>query len=107
MMFEARSIAEVLPAIEMTVLLALLAMSWRRLLGFPRLLMRQPFLVFVVLSVVTFGVAFSSIGNLGILVRQRSLVLPLMLVVWCLPMASAASGHRGPAARVPLQQSAA
>ena len=86
MLFEARSIAEVLPAIEMTVLLAILAVSWRRLVGLPRLVMRQPFLLFVVVSVVTFGVAFSSIGNLGILVRQRSLILPLMLVLWCLPM---------------------
>ncbi len=107
MLFETRSIAEVLPAIEMTVLLALLAASWRRLVGLPRLVMRQPFLVFVVLSVVTFGVAFSSIGNLGILVRQRSLVLPLMLVVWCLPIASPTSGDRVQAARVPLKQRAA
>lgn len=85
LLIEARSIASMLPAIEMTALLALLVVSWRRLRNLPTLVMRQPFLVFVVLAVLMFGVAFSSIGNLGILVRQRSLVLPLMLVLWCVP----------------------
>ena len=85
LLIEARSIATMLPAIEMTVLLALLVASWRRLRNLPTLVMREPFLVFVVSAVLMFGVAFSSIGNLGILVRQRSLVLPLMLVLWCVP----------------------
>jgi hypothetical protein len=100
LLFEARSIAEVLPAIEMTALLVLLVSSWRRFSGLPRLLMRQPFLVFAVVSVVTVGVAFSTIGNLGILVRQRSLILPLMLVVWCLPLLSVRSDDEVPAPRV-------
>jgi len=85
LLIEARSIATMLPAIEMTALLALLVASWRRVRNLPTLVMRQPFLVFVVLAVLMFGVAFSSIGNLGILVRQRSLVLPLMLILWAVP----------------------
>ena len=48
-------------------------------------MLTTPYLVFAALCVVTFGVAFASIGNLGILTRQRSLVLPLLLVFWCLP----------------------
>ena len=43
---------------------------------------------------VTFGVAFSSIGNLGILVRQRSLILQLLLLFWCLPPIVFASERR-------------
>lgn len=85
LLIEARSISSMLPALEMTALLALLAVSWRRLASVPSMLTRVPFLVFVVLAVLVFGIAFSTIGNLGILVRQRSLVLPLMLVLWCLP----------------------
>ena len=41
----------------------------------------NPYLVFALVCVVTFGVAFASIGNLGILVRQRSLVLPAAVAV--------------------------
>ncbi len=48
-------------------------------------MLTTPYVVFALLCVVTFGVAFASIGNLGILTRQRSLILPLVLLFWCLP----------------------
>ena len=82
---EATDLATLLPAAEMTALLLVGVFSWRRLMHVPRLMLTTPYLVFAALSVVTFGVAFSSIGNLGILVRQRSLILPLLLVFWCVP----------------------
>ncbi len=82
---EAGTLAELLPAIEMTALVVLAWISWRRLANLPFLLLRTPYLVFVLLCIGTFGVAFSSFGNLGLLVRQRALVLPLLLVPWCLP----------------------
>ena len=69
----------------MTALLLVGIVSWRRLANAPKLMLTTPYLVFAALCVVTFGVAFASIGNLGILTRQRSLVLPLLLVFWCLP----------------------
>jgi hypothetical protein len=82
---EAGTLAELLPAVEMTALVVLALVSWRRLANLPFLLLRTPYLVFVLLCIGTFGVAFSSFGNLGLLVRQRSLVLPLLMVPWCLP----------------------
>ena len=85
LIIEAGGLTELLPAIEMTALLALAALWWRRFANLPRLLFGNPYLVFALVCVVTFGVAFASIGNLGILVRQRSLVFPLMLLFWCLP----------------------
>jgi hypothetical protein len=101
---EARTLAELLPAIEMTALLGLAACSWRRLANLPFLMLRTPYLVFVLLAVGTFGVAFASFGNLGLLVRQRSLVLPLLLVPWCLPewwpsVTRAVTDHRRPGRR--------
>ena len=69
----------------MTALLIVGIVSWRRLAHAPKLMLTTPYLVFAALCVITFGVAFASIGNLGILTRQRSLVLPLLLVFWCLP----------------------
>ncbi len=91
---EATDLATLLPAIEMTALLLVGVFSWRRLAHVPRLMLTTPYLVFAALCVVTFGVAFSSIGNLGILVRQRSLILPLLLVFWCVPPIVFASERR-------------
>jgi hypothetical protein len=91
---EASGIATLLPAAEMTALLLVGVFSWRRLLHVPKLMLVTPYLVFAALCVVTFGVAFSSIGNLGILVRQRSLILPLLLVFWCVPPIVFASERR-------------
>ncbi len=91
---EATNLATLLPAIEMTALLLVGAFSWRRLAHAPKLMLTTPYLVFAALCVVTFGVAFSSIGNLGILVRQRSLILPLLLVFWCIPPIVFASERR-------------
>jgi hypothetical protein len=85
LLFEARGLAAALPALEMTALLLVGIVSWRRLAHAPKLMLTTPYLVFAALCLVTFGVAFASIGNLGILTRQRSLVLPLLLVFWCLP----------------------
>ena len=69
----------------MTALLFVGIFSWRRLANAPKLMLTTPYVVFALLCVVTFGVAFASIGNLGILTRQRSLILPLVLLFWCLP----------------------
>ena len=69
-------------------------LSWRRLLNAPKLMLTTPYLVFAALCIVTFGVAFASIGNLGILVRQRSLVMPLLVLFWCLPPIVFASERR-------------
>ncbi len=85
LLFEARSLSQLLPAIEMTILLLIAARWWRRFASIPELALRNPYVVYGLVCVVTFGVAFASIGNLGILVRQRSLVFPLLLMFWCLP----------------------
>lgn len=82
---EASGLATLLPALEMTALLFVGIFSWRRLANAPKLMLTTPYVVFALLCVVTFGVAFASIGNLGILTRQRSLILPLVLLFWCLP----------------------
>ncbi len=85
LLIEARGLSSLLPALEMTVLLFVGIISWRRLANAPKLMLTTPYVVFALLCVVTFGVAFASIGNLGILTRQRSLILPLVLLFWCLP----------------------
>jgi hypothetical protein len=43
---------------------------------------------------VGFVMAFANIGNFGILVRQRTQLLPLFLVLLCLPPVAKAVGKR-------------
>ena len=85
LLIEADNVAELIPALEMTALLVLAAVSWRRIVNLPLMMLRTPYLVMAVVVLVMFGIAFTSIGNLGVLTRQRSLVMPLFLVPYCLP----------------------
>ena len=85
LLYEARSVAELIPAVEMTMLLALGVFSWRRLFNAFHMARSTPYLIFAAVVLCVFGLAFASFGNLGILTRQRSLVMPLFLLPWALP----------------------
>ena len=84
LLHEARSFAELIPAAEMTALFALALLGWRRILNIPQQLGRTPYLVLAFLVLIMFGLAFTTIGNLGILTRQRSLIMPLFMLFFCL-----------------------
>ena len=49
------------------------------------MLRRSPFTVLHVLVVVMGALAYTSFSNLAILVRQRSLLMPSLLFLLCLP----------------------
>lgn len=91
---EINSVATALPGVESMVLIGILLAGWRRLRSLPRVLADSPYLVGSLLTVFAFGLAFTTIGNLGILARQRSLVFPLMLLLWALPVFSRAPSKR-------------
>lgn len=83
--FEAHNTQARIASLEGLALLALFAWSWPRLRGIPRLLRDRPYVAFALVYAVLFCVAFSSIGNFGILTRQRVQVIPLALVLLALP----------------------
>lgn len=83
-LIEANSLSSLLPAIEMTGLVLLAALSLNRLAAVPLVLLRRPYLHFSIVTSAVFGLAFANIGNLAILTRQRSLILPLLVVPLCL-----------------------
>ncbi len=85
-LIEARGTTLMLTALEGTALLALLAVSWRRLIRLPHLALRQPYVAYAVSFVLVFCYAFSVVSNFGILARQRTQALPLLLVLVCLPL---------------------
>ncbi len=75
-----------LSSAEGMVLLGLVAVNYRRLASVPRLILKRPYVLFVASFVLVFIVAFSYIANFGILVRQRTQMLPLLLVFVALPV---------------------
>jgi hypothetical protein len=84
--WEARSVNSLIAAIEGLLLVGLFVASWRRLLSLPALLLRRPYLVFALSYVVVFSVGFSYLANFGILARQRTQMLPMVLVLLALPV---------------------
>ena len=82
---EARGLNQLLPAAEVSFLFLLGAVSWRRVTNLPRMLVRYPYVTFAVVVLIGFGIAWASFGNLGLLVRQRSVVAPFLVLLVCLP----------------------
>jgi hypothetical protein len=83
--FEAHNAQTVLAGLEGIFLLglSLLRIPWG--IGAVKSLRRQPYAAFALAYTGTFIFAFSAIANFGILVRQRSLMFPLFLVLLAIP----------------------
>ena len=72
-------------SLEGVLFLALIALSLPRLANVPRLILRRPFIAMAAAYCVGFIVAFSNVGNFGILTRQRAQLLPFIIILLCLP----------------------
>lgn len=97
---EARDLTGLLASAETMFLLGLMVVSWRRLARLPSLLLRANYLMFAAAFTAMFVYAFSSLGNFGLLARQRTQVLPLLFVLLCVPAVVARPTRgRGPAWR--------
>lgn len=83
--YEAGGLLPLLSSLEGLFLLVLLWRFGRPLLRLPRYLRRHPYVTFCLSYVLFYAVVFSGFSNFGILVRQRSLVLPAFLVLVALP----------------------
>ena len=83
--WEASSSQALIASAEGTVLLVLGAASVKQLMRLPKYLFQVPYVAYALTYTVMFVIAFSSIGNFGILTRQRTQVLPLVLVLLVLP----------------------
>lgn len=94
--WEASNGQSLIAAAEGTMLLVLAVLSVRRLMRLPRHLFRVPYVAYAVAYTTMFVIAFSSISNFGIMTRQRTQVLPLLLVLLVLPEESAPVERRTP-----------
>ncbi|CAN5658087.1 hypothetical protein BH10ACT3_BH10ACT3_14010 [soil metagenome] len=84
--WEASGVGTLISAAEGAIIGVLFVVSWRRLLRWPGSAWRRPILVFGALYCLMFVVAFSSIGNAGILARQRVQLLPLLFLAFAVPV---------------------
>jgi hypothetical protein len=78
---EASSPGMLLSSIEGLLLLGLSIWTLPTMWANRRIVRRTPYMIYSMAFTVAFIIAFSSIFNLGIIARQRSQVIPLLLVV--------------------------
>ena len=103
-LFEAHNAQAAVTALESTVLLGLAIARWRPILRTVRRFRRLPYVTFVVVYGLLFVVAFSSIGNFGIIARERVQLLPFFFVLLAAPGVGARR-LRPPAPSTPTQRS--
>jgi hypothetical protein len=85
LLFEAHGAGQLLSALEIAVFMGVCVLSWRRVAHLPGLIFTNPFIAFAMTSLFFSGLAYTSFANLGLLARQKSLLLPLMFLIPCLP----------------------
>ena len=82
---EAHNSQALLAALETSFLLVLSVLRFRWILAAFHSFRRQAYVTLSVVYTGVFVLAFSAIGNLGILARQRVQMLPFFLVLLCVP----------------------
>lgn len=83
--FRAHGLTQLAASLENVFLLGLLVTSWRRLATAARTCLRRPYVLAAIVFSLVWIVLFASIGNLGILARERTQLVPWLLVLVCLP----------------------
>ena len=82
---EAHNIQAQLSSLEGVLLLLLTLAAIPRLMRLPRSALRSPYLAFSAAFTLGFIFAFSNFSNFGLLARQRTQLLPFLLVMLALP----------------------
>ncbi len=76
---------ELLAAAENTFIAVLILFSLRQLRMVPRATFARAYVMMCVVYSVFFVYAFASLGNLGLITRERTLLFPYLLVLLCIP----------------------
>ncbi len=91
--FNAHGKSQWISALEDSVLVVVLLYSLRQLWYVPRVALARPYVALCLFFTGSFLYAFASLSNLGLISRERTVMLPFFLVLLCIP--------RGPARRPP------
>jgi hypothetical protein len=87
--FNARSITQITASIENTLIFAAIVYSLRRLRYLFRVCAQRPYVLMCLFYCVGWFYAFAALGNLGLITRERTLVLPMLFAVLAIPVARA------------------
>ncbi len=85
--FQARSVTQLVAALENTLILVVILMSFRQLRCLFRIIFLRPYVLVALLYSLVFMYAFAALGNLGLITRERTLLLPLLFVLLAIPVA--------------------
>jgi hypothetical protein len=96
--FETHNAQALAASLEGVFLIVLFFLSAPRLRTLPRTVLRRPYVALASAYNLGFVVAFSNVGNFGILTRQRAQLLPFLLVLVALPRRDEQVRHGGPPA---------
>jgi hypothetical protein len=80
-------------AVENSLIVAVVLLSLRRLRFVPRVALARSYVAMCLLFTGAFIYAFASLGNAGLIERERTVMLPFLLVLLCIPRGER---HRGP-----------
>lgn len=86
--FEASGIEQLLTSLEAIFLFGLCVVSWRRLASVPFRLRDDPYVAYAFSMLLMMIFVLGTIGNFGILARQRSQVMPFVFVLLCVVVSS-------------------
>ncbi len=83
--FNAHGGGEWFEALENTVVLVVVLTSLRSLRILPRASLARPYLIMCTIFTILFCYFFASLGNLGLITRETTVVLPFFLAMLCIP----------------------
>jgi hypothetical protein len=85
----AHSATQFLAALENTVILIVILLSLPQLRILLRTGLQRPYVMMMLFYSLAFLYVFAALGNLGLITRERTLLLPMLLVLMAIPIAPA------------------
>ena len=86
--FNAGSLSQAVQSVENTLIVAVVIYSLRRLRYLFRVCAQRPYVLMALFYCIVFFYTFAALGNLGLITRERTLVLPFLFIVLAIPVAS-------------------
>ena len=83
--FNAHGSGEYAAAFENLVILGVILASYRQLRILPRAAFARPYVMMCLVYSIGFIYAFAALGNLGLIYRERVMLLPFLLVIFAIP----------------------
>jgi hypothetical protein len=94
LLVNAHGFGERVAALENTVIIGLILISLRNLRMVIRAAFARPYVMLCGVYTATFIYTFAALGNLGLIERERTMMIPFLLVLLCVPRAPRGSPPR-------------